>query len=314
MPVKDSLRKLLGGGAPDAPASDGPSQPPMPFLVGAPRSGTTLTRLMLDAHPELAIPPETYFLTLAAKQYRKLRKGDWLEPYLDTATGYKRWPEFHLDAEAYKRRVREAQPQDLGGAVREFYAMYAEREGKQRFGDKTPFYVRKMDLIQRTLPEARFIHIIRDGRAVALSIMGLWFGPNTIEEAAEFWVARIDQARKKAANIDHYIEVRYEDIVRDSEPQLRRICEFVDLPWDDRVLRYYETVVERISRELPPEEVTPDGRVISTAEREKIMENVSRPPDPSRIDRWRTEMSVEDQKTFESIAGERLAEFGYPLD
>lgn len=315
MPVMDSLRKLIGGGASDAPESDGQKRPPMPFLVGAPRSGTTLTRLMLDAHPELAIPPETYFITKAAKRYRKERKqGDWIEPYLETVTEHKRWPDFHLDADAYKQRVREAKPKYLGGAVREFYAMYAEREGKQRFGDKTPFYVRKMDVIQRALPEARFVHIVRDGRAVALSIMGLWFGPDTIEEAAEFWVARIDEAREKAKGLDHYMEVRYEDIVVESEPSLRRICDFVDLEWDDRVLRYYETVVERISRELPPEEIAPDGRVVSTAEREKIMENVSRPPDPSRIDRWRTDMSAEDRKKFEDIAGERLAEFGYPLD
>src|SRR5581483_2106316 len=293
-------------------------QPPAPFVVGAPRSGTTLLRLMLDAHAELAIPPETYFIVAAAKRWRAARRPgrsreQMVEVYLDTVTGHKRWPDFHLDAEAYREYVRAAQPRNLSECVRTFYSMYAERAGKPRWGDKTPFYVRKMDIVHSVLPEARFVHLIRDGRAVARSIMDLWFGPNTIEEAAEFWVARIDEARRKAAGLDHYIEVRYEDIVRDPEPQLRRICEFAELDFDPGMLTYYEKVPERVAVEAPPEEVAPDGRVVATEERLKIMENVARPPDPALIDRWRTELPLADQRKFEAIAGERLRELGYPV-
>ena len=295
-----------------------PERTPVPFVVGAPRSGTTLLRLMLDAHRDLAIPPETYFVPKAAKRWsqfpRPNRPRDRLEGYLDDVTGHKRWPDFHLDADAYRERVRAARPDSLGDAVRAFYEMYAEKVGKPRWGDKTPYYVRKMDVIKEVLPEARFVHLIRDGRGVAQSIMHLWFGPDTIEEAAEFWVARIDEARRKARRLgDHYIEVRYEDVVRDPEPHLRRICEFVELPWDERILTYYEHIDERIAMETPPEEIAPDGRVVATEERLKIMENLSRPPDPSRIDRWKDDMAAQDQRTFESIAGERLAELGYPV-
>ena len=298
----------------------GPAGPPAPFVVGAPRSGTTMLRLMLDAHPEIAIPPETYFVTKAAKHWRRprkalLRRHDRVEEYLEAVTGHKRWPDFHLDADAFRARVREANPRTLGDAVREFYEMYAEKVGKPRWGDKTPFYVRKMDVIQEVLPEARFIHLIRDGRAVALSIKDLWFGPDTIEGCAEFWVARIDEAREKARGLDgRYIEVRYEDLVRDPEPELRRICELVELPYDERMVRYYEHVDERIAIETPPEEVAPDGRVVSTEERKKIMENVSRPPDPTRIDRWKTDMTAGERATFEAIAGPRLRELGYPAE
>jgi Sulfotransferase family len=289
--------------------------PPTPFVVGAPRSGTTLLRLMLDAHPQLAIPPETYFIPRANKRWKAARrsKEDPVEAYLDEVTTHKRWPDFHLDAEGYRERVRAAAPTEVGDAVREFYEMYIEKVGKPRWGDKTPFYVRKMEVIREVIPEARFIHIVRDGRGVALSIMHLWFGPDTIEDAAEFWVARIDEARRKARNLDHYIEIRYEDIVRDPEPQLRRICEFVDLPFDERMLTYYEHIDERIAMEIPPEEIAPDGRVVGTEERLKIMENLSRPPDPSRIDRWRNDMPAGDREKFEAIAGPRLREFGYPV-
>lgn len=299
------------------PAPPEPGQPPAPFIVGAPRSGTTLLRLMLDAHPALAIPPETYFIPRAAKQYRQVRKqkgsAEARESFYEAVVGHKRWPDFHMDADAFRRRLDEEAPDNLGDAVRVFYRLYSEKAGKPQWGDKTPFYVREMALIQRVLPEARFIHIVRDGRAVALSIKDLWFGPETIEDAADFWTARISEARKQAPQLRHYMEVRYEDIVRDREPHLRRICEFLDLPWDERVLNYHEHVDERIAAELPPEEIAPDGRVVSTEERLAIMERVSRPPDPTRIDRWKTDMPEDERGRFEAVAGSLLREFGYEL-
>jgi Sulfotransferase family len=298
-------------------SGSGPSdRAPAPFVVGAPRSGTTMLRLMLDAHPDLAIPPETYFITKAQKAWRaaKRKPGEnQVEAFIDSVTGHKRWPDFHLDADDFAARVRERNPRVLGDGVRVFYEMYAEKIDKPRWGDKTPFYVRKMDVIHKVLPEARFIHLIRDGRAVALSIKDLWFGPDTISECAEFWVARLDEARENAQELPHYIEVIYEDLVRDPEPNLRKIADFIDVPFDERMVRYYENVDERIAVETPPEEVAPDGRIVSTEERMKIMENLKRPPDPTRIDRWREQMSPEDVATFESIAGERLRELGYPV-
>jgi Sulfotransferase family len=305
------LKNVISGSG-----SDASDRAPAPFVVGAPRSGTTMLRLMLDAHPDLAIPPETYFITKAQKTWRAAKRKpgeDQVEAFIESVTGHKRWPDFHLDADEFAARVRERNPKQLGAGVRVFYEMYAEKIDKPRWGDKTPFYVRKMDVIQKVLPEARFIHLIRDGRAVALSIKDLWFGPDTISECAEFWVARLDEAREQAQDLLHYQEIIYEDLVRDPEPNLRRIAEFIDVPFDERMVRYYENVDERIAVETPPEEVAPDGRIVSTEERMKIMENLKRPPDPTRIDRWREQMSPEDIATFESIAGDRLRELGYPV-
>ncbi len=291
---------------------------PAPFIVGAPRSGTTLLRLMLDAHPDLAIPPETYFIPRAVKRWRQASRrrspDDPVDGFYQEVTGHKRWVDFHLDAGAFRERLDQERPAEVGDAVRAFYHLYADKVGKPRWGDKTPFYVRRMTLIQAAVPEARFVHIIRDGRAVTLSIKDLWFGPNTAEEGAEFWTARIAEGRQQAPELDHYMEVRYEDIVVDPEPNLRRICDFLDLPWNDRVLNYHRHVDERIALEVPPEEVAPDGRVVSTAERQAIMERVSRPPDPSRINRWRDDMPEGDRRKFEAIAGPLLGELGYEKD
>jgi hypothetical protein len=270
---------------------------------------------MLDAHPELAIPPETYFLPRAVKRWQAASKRrspeDPVEAFYEEVTGHKRWIDFHLDRDAFRQRLEEERPENAGDALRAFYRLYSDKVGKPGWGDKTPFYVMRMELIQETVPEARFVHIIRDGRAVLLSIKDLWFGPSDPEEGAEYWIARIDGGRKQAPRLDHYMEVRYEDIVVDPEPHLRRICDFLDLPWNDRVLNYHRHVDDRIALEIPPEEVAPDGRVVSTAERQAIMERVSRPPDPSRINRWKTDMPEEDRRKFEAIAGPLLAELGY---
>ena len=91
-----------------------------------------------------------------------------------------------------------------------------------------------MRLLHKTLPEARFVHVIRDGRAVALSLSGLSWGPQTAAEAADRWVADIERARKMARRLPHYAEVRYEELVADPEPSLRRACELCELPWTTR--------------------------------------------------------------------------------
>ena len=74
-------------------------------------------------------------------------------------------------------KFKELQPFSADAGLRAFYAPYAERFSKKIVGDKTPLYILHMSRIQRCLPEARFIHLIRDGRDVALSYRGLWFGP-----------------------------------------------------------------------------------------------------------------------------------------
>ena len=314
MPAVPPLTKLRSALARRSAGSQ--QRPPAPFIVGAPRSGPTMLRLMLDAHPDFALPPETYFIPHAHKVWRQARlqpRQARVETFVEAMTTYKRWPDFHLDGDEFAAYVRDRNPKGFGDAVRCFYELYAERIGKSRWGDKTPFYVIRMNLIQRHLPEARFIHIIRDGRAVALSIKDLWFGPDTVEGCAEFWVKRIDQARRKAEMLPHYLEVIYEDLVREPEPSLRRIAEFIEAPFDERMVRFYENVDERIALETPPEEVAKDGQVISTEERMKIMENLKRPPDPARIDRWRDDLSADEIARFETIAGDRLRELGYPV-
>jgi hypothetical protein len=267
--------------------------------------------MMLDAHPELTIPPETHFIPKLIKVCDEA-DGDARERALELLTKHRRWPDFQLDAEELGGAFERLAPFTAAGAARAFYGAYAERQGKPRWGDKTPGYVRRMRRIASTLPEARFVHLIRDGRDVALSQLEVHHGAESVHDAAESWLEGIDKARRNARRIDHYLEARYEDLVADPEPVLRRICEFVELPYDAAMLTYHERAGERMS------EIARDfergGRDAIPAEvRARQHERVASPPQTQRAGRWRTEMTPGDRATFEAVAGELLEELGYEL-
>jgi hypothetical protein len=286
--------------------------PPAPFIVGATRSGTTLLRLMLDAHPQMAIPSETHFIPDLIKAYRLESPSP--ERLCEVVTAHRRWGDFHLDAGELRERFRAIDSINPGDAIRAFFELYAEREGKSRWGDKTPGYVREMHRIESVLPEARFVHLIRDGRDVALSVLGMNWGPSTVPEAAFRWKKRILRAREQVPRIGHYIEVRYEDLVRDTEGTLRRVCEFTELPYDDAMLRYHERAHERLEEKARDLDRGPDKSPQRAEARMESHALATEPPNPERIERWRTEMSPEDRALYEQLAGDLLADLGYEIE
>ncbi len=193
---------------------------------------------------------------------------------------------------------------------------YAERQGKPRWGDKTPAYMLSVQRIGRTLPESRFVHLIRDGRDVALSqrARALNEQPPPAEQA-ERWVKRIRKSREQAQTLKgaRYVEARYEDLVRDPEPTLRRICEFIDLEWDPGVLSYHERAAERLTEMAG--ELRAEGTHATQQAGYRIDNHAptTKPPDPSKLDKWRREMSEEDVAAYEGVAGPMLEELGYEV-
>jgi hypothetical protein len=266
---------------------------------------------MLDAHPEMAIPSESHFIPDLIKTYRWERAD--ADRLAEVVTTHRRWGDFHLDAEELRHRFRAIEPLNPGDAIRAFFELYAERQGKTRWGDKTPGYVREMVRIQGVLPEARFIHLIRDGRDVALSMMGMSWGPSSVEAAARRWRKRIMRAREQVPRVKHYIEVRYEDLIADTEPTLRRVCEFIELPFDEAMLDYHERAPERLQEKARDLDRGPDRPPVSAEHRMASHALTSEPPDPNRLARWRSEMSEADRALFEGIAGDLLADLGYEV-
>jgi hypothetical protein len=223
------------------------------------------------------------------------------------------WGDFGFSDEEMLGRLRALPKLKPGAAVRTFYEAYMQQQGKPRWGEKTPTYVQKMKLIQRALPEARFIHVIRDGRDVALSVLDRTVRDLTAADVAGRWQKKITKAREDAPALEHYTEIRYEDLIMRTEPVLREVAEFCDLPWDDAMLSYYERSGERLkemARALPG-----DGRAkeLSVERRMKTHEMTTKPPSADRVARWRTQMSHQQRLEFEEIAGDLLAQLGYPV-
>jgi hypothetical protein len=297
----------------------GPPDPPAPFIVGVGRSGTTLLRMMLDAHPQLAIPPETHFVPklIGAAEAWRVTPERLLEVVVNDP--HRRWGDFGIAEEEYLERLREIRRVNQADPVRAFFRLYAEKADKPRWGDKTPGYLSRMRRIKRTLPESRFVHVIRDGRDVALS----WNRrleqregkePVPVERLAQRWRRQITGAREDSSAIGDYIEIRYEHLVLDTEPTLRRVAEFIELPWDDSMLSYHEGAEERL-KEMARDMPAADGRPARPGEeRLRAHALTTEPPKRDRVFTWREQMSQADREAFEQVAGELLAELGYETE
>lgn len=283
----------------------------VPFVVGVGRSGTTLLRLMLDAHPELAIPSETHFL--AGMLDHPPEGGD---AFMARLTAAPTWGDFHLEAGALAGWIAAMEQFDLARAVRTFYRAYADRFAKPRWGDKTPPYVKYIRPLSRLLPEVRFIHMIRDGRDVALSYRDKWFGPagQGIEATAAFWQETILQARGQASELPSgtYLEIRFEDLLAAPEKTLRRICGYLDLPWSAAMLDYHRTAALRLA-EMGDR---PDGAgrvVVPREQRLSIHRHTQKPPDTRQVGKWRTALSSAEIDGIQRLVGGLLQELGYGL-
>ena len=283
---------------------------PAPFVCGVTRSGTTLVRLMLDSHPDLAIPGETHFVPKLIKSAERSKQS--ADDYADMIIDHKRWGDFHLDANDLRSRIRDLDRPNAADALRTFYMTYAEREGKARYGDKTPGYIQEMRRIERVLPEARFVHIIRDGRDVSLSHMRMNWGPETFEQSARLWRNRIRRTRKMAKTTKHYMEIHFEDLVQDTEGVLRRVCDFVELEFDPVMLDYHERAEGRLAEKARtlPRKNRPDQPAEARIASHKL---ANEPPRADRIGMWRERMTPEQVVEYEAIAGDMLTIMGYEV-
>jgi hypothetical protein len=274
---------------------------PFPFVVGSVRSGTTMLRLMLNRHPELAIPGEAYFpVQLWPRRQRYLGPAGFdMQLLTDDLLEDPDHPDFRdnwgLDPEYVRAELPRRRADDYPDALRRVYELYAEAHGKPRYGNKTPVFVRRMGMLTEMFPEATFVHLIRDGRDVAMSMLEQAWGPTRLTDAAALWKHLVEEGRSGGARLgsQRYLEVRYEELVADPESTLERVCAHIGVAPSPEMLRYHEDALDH----LPPRVHHLDQRL-------------TRPPTAGLRD-WRRAMSAADLETFEAIAGDLLEELGY---
>jgi len=259
-------------------------------VVGAQRSGTTMLRLMMNAHPELGIPFEADFLP--AYEYARDSGYDAArvlghlaqEPLIQKG-GIIEDPQQVLDM----------QPQDFPELVAAAFSAWAANRGKTCWGIKTPGYVTHMDTINQLFPECRFIHIVRDGRDVATSYTNLSWGNSHIVRLAEDWQWKVTLGHKMGRMLgERYLEIRFEQLVLEPEEVLREICAFLALEFSPAMLSYHENA----TAEMPSDSMKWHQQSVSAPNRDKI-------------GAWQRELSAADQVIFEQVAGEALEMLGY---
>lgn len=267
--------------------------PPV-IVLGVRRSGTTLLRVMLDRNPALAIPDESYFVPQLAHRHRGRVDPD---AFVDDLRRLPTLVEWDLDPD----RVRERLSPDMraGDAIAAVFETYAAARGKSRWGDKTPLYMQHLRLLERVFPGARFVHLVRDGRDAALSFLSVpagimtegWGHPRDAAGFAAQWATEVEdaQALGRRVGTGRYLEIRYEALVTDPVAELRAVCAFLGLVYDERMVDYA-------------------GKTDSA--RKEHHQRLNEPPTVG-VRNWREEMSGADREAFERVAGDVLAELGF---
>ncbi len=272
------------------------------FIVGAGRSGTTLLSLMLDTHSRIAIPHEShFFISYYEKRLgfgnlndiggrQALVKSILGEPFVQIWDQQIKIEEVDLD-----------QCYSLAGTINQIYSAYARRFGKDLWGDKTPAYTTNVDALNDMFPTARFIHIVRDGRDVALSVIRQTWGAKDFTMAIQYWMYTVTLARKMLGMLPKHraIELRYEDLIANPDAELHKLTDFLGLHYElEMAYAYTKTASKKLG----------DG--IYKFQHTHLLES----PSLTQTYKWRKTMKSVDQAIAFEVAGPLLMDLGYPIE
>lgn len=265
------------------------------IILGVSRSGTTLLRSMLDRHPRIAIPTESYFIPQLYD-----RHGDHpnRSAIIMDACRLQRVREWGITQAALEHRLP-LQP-SFAEVIDTIYRVWSETQGADIYGDKTPLYMQYLPLLEHVFPNARYIHIVRDARPAALSFVGMkrkarfnWSRPRRVEDFACQWRMEITNARALGQRVgaSRYLELRYEDLVDDTKVHLENICKLLRVDFDPVMLDHTQKVTA------------------GTRDDHKLL---SAPPTKNVRD-WRSQMTRRQVTGVEAICRDLLSEFEYEL-
>lgn len=262
------------------------------FIGGCARSGTTLLGAMLGAHADCACVPESQFKAQLLKDPR-LVTPESIHAVIANHWRFKLWD---LPFTVGDLPMNGADAERPARALARLVELYARQHGKPDatvWIDHTPHNVRQAALLGQAFPDSKFIHIVRDGRAVAASVVPLDWGPNSIIEAARFWVEQTAYglAAEQTFGPERILRVSYEDLVREPERVMREITSFAGL-------EFTPAMTEGGGFAVPRYTVQQHALIASR-------------PDPTRIDAWRKKLTPREQEIFEHLTEDFLGYMGY---
>ena len=278
---------------------------PYVFIVGCPRSGTTLLERMVNSHPEIAIIHETHWITRFFKKKRGVTHNGFVAPEMvSELCNYHRFHLLNTTCEEIEKILDSPEPVAYSEFVSRIFDNFGEREGKKYVGDKTTGgYLRNIDILHALFPRAKIVHLIRDGRSNTLSMIN-W--PKSHKAAAKFeiwnedrvattalwwkWHVQSGRVMGAATPPGTYYELRYESLVENPAESCENLCNFLGFPYDDAMLRFNE------------------GRTGGDAT--QSANRAWRSPTLG-LRNWREQMEDRDLEMFEALAGDLLDELGY---
>lgn len=277
---------------------------PFVFVVGCPRSGTTLLQRMLDNHPQLSVANDTHFIMRAArKALRGAADPDLTPELVDRVRVYRRFHRMGLDDSDVAKASGSCRT--YSQFVSRLYDFRAAHQGKHLSGEKTPDYCRKIPALHGLFPRAKFVHITRDGRDTALSAMnwastskgpGKWshWAKDPVGTCALWWCWQTEAGVRDGRSLDDglYYELTYEDLVGDSTALLLSISTFLQIPASDMMANYF---------------------VGKTKKNPRLSAKSAWLPPTKNLRNWRQQMVNDDVAVFEGIAGKLLQQLGYEL-
>jgi len=258
------------------------------FIVGCGRSGTTLLRTLLNRHPACAIPLESLFITDYLRVSRHLPLAQLL-PMMVREPEIAEW--------GLRARVDDlADCDSVSQAIDRLHSLYAHQHGKRRWGQKTPRFIRQMELLGTAFPWARFVHIIRDPRAVVNSLKHSDVHHSNALYGAKRWRADVGRGLSYARLVpERVLELRYETLVRDTEQALTEVCRFLELAWPgpawwdlggqatDEYSAFYDEIHKNLDRSISGE----------------------------HIDKWTSQLSEREVEVVEDTTLEFMVKLGY---
>lgn len=281
------------------------------FIIGYPRSGTTLLRLMMNKHPRICVPPEAAFLTWLYRDFAEFSfSASAVHEFVVALSGTRKIENWKLDFTELERELSARAPinyAELCDGVYNYYIQHILRRSVDVIGDKNNTYLNEIDLLASLYPGARFIHIVRDGRAVAASCLDLASRslasryaprlPGTLPEIAAHWNASIDTILRSlsALNRDRHSTVRFEDLVVNPVSELRGLCAFIEVEFNEDMLHFHQT---REPEGLEPE----DYMQWKSKNRMRLQPNEAR---------RHLSLTREQREHFWELSGAHLGRFGY---
>jgi hypothetical protein len=281
------------------------SQNPYLFVVGTPRSGTTLLKRLLNAHPHIAITRETHWITRYFNKRIGLSPEGMVTPELiPKLFEYYRFPHLKIRREVLEKLIDQNKQLSYAQFVSHIFDLYGKIKGKCVVGDKTPSYLRHIPLLHSLWPKCKFVHIIRDGRDVCLSMLNWRLSHRVADRFSTWkedpvptlalwwkWQVGIGLEDGRSLGKDLYYEISYEKLVSNTDDECRKLCLLLGLPYNDTMLQYHK------------------GR---TKKESGLSANRAWLPPTSGLRDWKSQMTTDDVKRFEASVGDFLSMLGYP--